>query len=118
MADGAGGSFDGFYFAFGDKVRRQIFMPMLTIELIYVLLNACAFWLLMGLRERKRAPEPGAATLLAESDVLRRRAEDKMAAQKSSGESLWVRGPDRRKRRDGAYKGPERRKGGDRRDRR
>lgn len=113
------GSFDGFYFAFGDKVRRQIFMPMLTIELIYVLANACMFWLLMGMRERKGAPrEPGAETLMAESDVLRRRAQDKMAAQKSPGESLWVRGPDRRKRGDGAYRGPERRAGGDRRDRR
>jgi hypothetical protein len=113
------GSFDGFYFVFGDKVRRQIFMPMLTLELIYVLINACAFWLMMGIRERRAPPpEPGAATLLAESDVLRRRAEDKMAAQKSSGGSLWVRGPDRRKHRDPAFKGPERRHSGDRRNRR
>ncbi len=111
------GSFDGFYFAFGDKMRRQIFLPLLTLELIYVLANACAFWLLMGLRERKAAPEPGAATLLAQSDVLRRRAEDKIAEEKTRGRSVWVRGPDRRKRQDPGYHGPERRKGGDRRDR-
>ena len=111
------GSFDGFYFAFGDKVRRQIFLPMLTLEMIYVLINACAFWLLMGMRERKVQPEAGAATLFAQADVLRRRAEDKAQAEKASGESLWVRGPDRRRKRDASYTGPERRQGGDRRDR-
>ena len=79
--------------------------------------NACAFWLLMGMRERKVQPEAGAATLFAQADVLRRRAEDKAQAEKASGESLWVRGPDRRRKRDASYKGPERRQGGDRRDR-
>jgi hypothetical protein len=95
------GSFDGFYFAFGDKAGRSIFMPMLTIELIYVLINSCAFWLLMGLRERSAAAGPGAMTLLDQSDALRRQAESK----------LMKRGPDRRKHKDPAYKGPERRKG-------
>lgn len=62
------GSFGSFYFGFGGKVRRQIFMPMLTLELIYVLINACPFWLMMGIRERRvPLPEPGAATLLVES---------------------------------------------------
>jgi len=43
-------------------------MPMLTLELIYVLINACAFWLMMGIRERRAPlPEPGTATLLVES---------------------------------------------------
>ncbi|MEW6690756.1 MAG: hypothetical protein AB1452_16885, partial [Pseudomonadota bacterium] len=45
-----GGSFDGFYFALGGTVRRTIFLPLLTIEVMYALLNACAFWL--ALRER------------------------------------------------------------------
>ena len=62
------GSFGSFYFGFGGKVRRQIFMPMLTLELIYVLINACPFWLLMGIRERRGPlPEPGGGTLLCES---------------------------------------------------
>jgi len=104
------GTFDGFYFAFGDKGRRTIFMPMLTLELIYVLLNSCVFWLLMGMREKREAEGPGATTLLAQSDDLRRQAQAKMGG-KGSGSSLWVRGPDRRKRRDPSYKGPERRKG-------
>ena len=45
-----GGSFDGFYFAFGGTARRTVFLPLLTIEVMYLLLNACAFWL--ALRER------------------------------------------------------------------
>jgi hypothetical protein len=111
------GSFDGFYFAFGDKSRRSVFLPMLTLELIYVALNACVFWLAMGLRERAPVVEPGAETLLAKSDEFRRQAERKFAARGGEkGESLWVRGPDRRKRKDPSYRGPERRTfGGDRR---
>ncbi len=124
------GSFDGFYFAFGDKSSRRIFMPMLIMEMIYVLLNACSFWLLMGARERKGEPTQGALTMLARSDalrkqsdalqeqadVLRRRAGEKLEEKKPGAGSVWVRGPDRRKRRDPAYKGPDRRRGGDRRD--
>ena len=48
-----GGSFDGFYFALGGTVRRTIFLPLLYIEVMYVLINACAFWL--ALRERAAA---------------------------------------------------------------
>lgn len=109
------GTFDGFYFAFGDKSRRAVFMPMLTIEIIYVLLNACAYWLMMGIRERATADGPGAATLLAQSDDLRKRAQAKLAARGQGAQSLWVRGPDRRRRADPAFRGPERRKRGDRR---
>lgn len=109
------GSFDGFYFAFGDKSKRSIFLPMLTLELIYVLINACAFWLAMGIRERAPVREPGPDTLLAKSDELRRQAVAK-SRQGDGPQSVWVRGPDRRKRRDPGYKGPERRRGGDRRD--
>jgi hypothetical protein len=110
------GSFDGFYFAFGDKSRRSIFLPMLTLELIYVALNACVFWLAMGLRERAPAAGAGAGAPNAPPDELRRQAGRKFAARGSpKAESLWVRGPDRRKRRDPAYQGPERRRAGDRR---
>ncbi|MSQ53827.1 MAG: hypothetical protein EXR31_00510 [Betaproteobacteria bacterium] len=123
------GSFDGFYFAFGDKSSRRIFMPLLTMEMIYVLLNACAFWLLMGMRERKREPTAGALTMLAQSDalqqqadalkghadVLRRRAGEKLDKNKPGAGSIWLRGPDRRKRRDPSFKGPDRRRSGDRR---
>ena len=85
------GTFEGFYFAFGDKARRTIFMPMLTLELIYVLVNSCAYWLLMGVRERQDSEGPGAGTLLVQSDELRRKAQAKLGVAGKG--SVWVRGP-------------------------
>jgi hypothetical protein len=50
---GGGGGFDGFQFALGGTERRTIFIPLLYIEVIFVLLNACISWLV--LRERAAA---------------------------------------------------------------
>lgn len=47
---GGGGGFDGFQFALGGSGRRTIFIPLLYIEVIFALLNACVAWLV--LRER------------------------------------------------------------------
>ena len=89
------GTFDGFYFAFGDKSRRSIFVPLLYMEVLFALTSACAFWLAMSVAERAvGATVQGGAVPVA-------------AAAK--------RGPERRKRHDPAYKGPERRNKGERR---
>jgi hypothetical protein len=45
-------SFDGFYFVFGDKSRRNVFIPILYMEVTFVLINAALFWLLFGESER------------------------------------------------------------------
>lgn len=45
-------SFDGFYFIFGDKSRRNIFIPILYMEVSFVLINGALFWLLFGESER------------------------------------------------------------------
>ena len=51
---GGSGGFDGFQFALGGGgERRTIFIPLLYIEVIFVLLNACISWLVM--RERTAA---------------------------------------------------------------
>jgi hypothetical protein len=50
---GGGGGFEGFQFALGGTGRRTIFIPLLYIEVIFALLNACAAWLV--LRERTAA---------------------------------------------------------------
>ena len=50
---GGGGGFDGFQFALGGTGRRTIFIPLLYIEVIFALLNACLAWLV--LRERTAA---------------------------------------------------------------
>lgn len=106
------GSFDGFYFAFGDKSRRSIFVPLLYMEVLFVLTNACAFWLAMSIVRRTQASagEAGAQTMLAQAEALRERAAEKLHAAAVPGSPLFQRGPDRRKRLDMAYKGPERRR--------
>ena len=50
---GGGGGFDDFQFALGGEGRRTVFIPLLYIEVLFVLLNACAAWLV--LRERAAA---------------------------------------------------------------
>lgn len=38
--------FDGFYFVFGDKFHRRFYLPLLYIELLWVMINGAALWLL------------------------------------------------------------------------
>lgn len=38
--------FDGFYFAFGDKLHRRFYVPLLYIEVLWVLINGAVLWLL------------------------------------------------------------------------
>lgn len=38
--------FDGFYFAFGDKLQRRFYVPLLYIEVLWVLINGAVLWLL------------------------------------------------------------------------
>jgi len=108
------GTFDGFYFAFGDKSRRAIFVPLLYLEVIFILANALAFWLAMSVASRRGAagPEMGALTMLDESALLRARAEAKLGGKAAS---LPKRGAERRSRRDPGYPGPERRRNSERR---
>ena len=38
--------FDGFYFSFGDKLHRRFYVPLLYIEVLWVLINGAVLWLL------------------------------------------------------------------------
>ena len=38
--------FDGFYFVFGDKWQRRFYLPLLYIEILWVLINGALLWLL------------------------------------------------------------------------
>ena len=109
------GTFDGFYFAFGDKSRRSIFVPLLYMEVLFALTNACAFWLAVSIARRSAGSDPGAHTMLAQADVLRGRAEEMMKRDAQPVTSAPKRGPERRKRRDPGFNGPERRNRGERR---
>lgn len=104
------GTFDGFYFAFGDKSRRSIFVPLLYMEVLFVLTNACAYWLAMSIARRTAPAEAGSFTMPAEAGRLRVRAEPKL-----NGGTLSQRGPERRARPNAPYRGPERRARGERR---
>ena len=88
------GTFDGFYFAFGDKFRRSIFVPLLYMEVLFALTNACAFWLAVSIARRS-------------AEMRKRDAQPVTSAPK--------RGPERRKQPDPGFNGPERRNRGERR---
>ena len=38
--------FDSFYFLFGDKWHRRIYLPLLYLEVLYVMVNVALLWLL------------------------------------------------------------------------
>lgn len=42
----SGTYFDSFYFLFGDKWQRRIYLPLLYLEVLYVLVNVALLWLL------------------------------------------------------------------------
>jgi hypothetical protein len=109
------GTFDGFYFAFGDKSRRSLFIPLLYMEVLFVLASACAFWLAMSIARRTPSADPGAMTMFAEAEVLRGRAEAKLGKQSGRLGALSERGPERRSKPRVGFDGPEQRQLGDRR---
>jgi hypothetical protein len=41
----SGTYFDGFYFVFGDKWQRHFYVPLLFMEIVWLLLNAAILWL-------------------------------------------------------------------------
>lgn len=45
--------FDGFYFAFGDKLHRRFYVPLLYMEVLWVLVNGAVLWLLF-----REPPQP------------------------------------------------------------
>lgn len=51
----SGTYFDGFHFVFGDKWQRRFYVPLLYMEVLWVLINAGVLWLL--LRDRPRPEE-------------------------------------------------------------
>ncbi len=73
-------TFDGFYFIFGDKFRRNLFIPILYMEVSFVLINGALFLLLFGESERVErdiAPEQVAALAMGLApDQARKLAKD------------------------------------------
>ncbi len=113
-------SFDGFYFLLGDKRHRHFYVPLLYLEVIVVLVNSLTLWLLFNVVRRGELAARDkivelAGTLSRQevmelSESLRRQVLDQQQRPGPYGA-----GADRRKFADPNYRGPERRKGGDRR---
>lgn len=117
-------SFDGFYFVLGDKRHRNFFIPLLYLEILLVVINGLTVWLLFNTVRRSELVAKEKILELAQSLPPDQLAEvsktlgykaihptDEQAHQ----EPHLGAGPDRRKYQDPRYRGPERRKGGDRR---
>lgn len=121
-------SFDGFYFIIGDKRNRSIFIPVLYFEIILVIINCLVVWLLFNTVRRSEtlakekilelAQELPPEALAEVSKTLGYRALHPVgeadATVQPGAPHLGI-GPDRRRRQDPRYRGPERRQGGDRR---
>ncbi len=48
-----GSHFDGFYFVFGDKAQRSFYVPLLYMEILWILINTGVLWLAMREPERR-----------------------------------------------------------------
>lgn len=117
-------SFGGFYFVLGDKSHRNFFIPLLYMEIVLVVANVLSVWVMFNsvrraelfAKERILELAQGLpATELAEvSKTLGYKAVHPDGKPLSDEPHLGA-GPDRRKYQDPRYRGPERRKGGDRR---
>lgn len=121
-----GSTFDSFYFVFGDRSQRPFYLPMLQLEILWVIVNALALWLLFNAVRRNDEAAKAKILALAEdlpdealerlSEELRHRAGEHHA-QAAHPDAGLGRGPDRRHEAGADYHGPERRSGTDRRDR-
>lgn len=117
-------SFDGFYFVAGDKRHRNVFVPLLNLELILLVVNALAVWLLFNHLRREELFAKERILELAQalppeqlsevSKTLGYKAIHPEGEEAHHEPQLGV-GPDRRRYRDPRYPGPDRRRSGDRR---
>lgn len=114
-------TFDGFYFALGDKRHRNFFIPILYLEIILVVINSLALWLLFNTVRRAELAAKEKILELARALPPEQLAEVAASLRteykpiETPQEPHLGTGPDRRRRQDPRYRGPERRKGGDRR---
>lgn len=117
--------FDSFYFVLGDKMHRNIFVPLLYIEVVLIIANLLSLWVLFGVVERSLSAEDEHLLAMAhqlsgkEVEELEHLMEAHLAIHRpDAGMTHSGRlgsGPDRRHGHDPAYTGAERRSGFDRR---
>lgn len=117
-------AFDSFYFVAGDKRHRNVFIPLLYLEITLVVINALVIWLLFNTlssaqrlaKERiiELAKDLPPEDLVEVSKTLGYKA-IRLEPNPGHHDPHLGSGPDRRHYQDPRYRGPERRRGGDRR---
>lgn len=75
---GGGGGFDGFHFALGGGERRSIFLPLLYIEVMFVLLNACVAWLVLRERTAAAVMEESLGEMISEEERVKAEIEQRV----------------------------------------
>jgi hypothetical protein len=119
-----GSTFDSFNFILGNRVSRPIFVPLLYLECVFIAVNALTLWLLFNTvrrhddaRRAKRARLIELSETLDDSELDRLTAElgrQAAATPAPTGAQIGRKG-ERRRGADPLYRGPERRRGRDRR---
>lgn len=118
-----GATFDSFYFVFGDRSKRPFYTPMLQMEVMWVMINALACWLLFNAVKRNDDAARRKILALAESlpdeqlEKITAEIQHRIEEHHAHSQPGIGRGSDRRHLDDPSYPGPERRTGHDRRDR-
>ena len=117
--------FDSFYFLFGNRTARPFFLPLLQLEIFFVLINALALYLLFNAVQRSERIEKSENGDTADARIPnaeRLRTVNKSPEQRAEAERRRIelaatlgRKEDRRHRADPHYRGRERRTGHDRR---
>lgn len=114
--------FDSFDFIFGARSARPIFWPLLYIEIIFVLVNALAIWLLFNAVQRgedaRRTRLLEMAETMSDEELARLDATLRGLVEEHRTQTLinsLGRKKERRTHPDPGFKGPERRSGSDRR---
>jgi hypothetical protein len=112
--------FDGFYFMFGDKMRRHLFIPLLYLECILISVNVLVLYLLFNLVRRSLSATDARLLELAHALPAEKIAELSHALEeqiRAGNEIRPAKVGDRRHHQDPAFAGPERRRGVERRKR-
>jgi len=119
-----GSTFDSFYFVFGDRSKRPFYTPLLQLEVMWVVINALALWLLFNAVKRNdnatRTKILELAEALPDDQLEKITAEIKHRIEEhhAHDQPAIGRGNDRRHHDGHDYSGHDRRTGQDRRDRR
>lgn len=120
----AGSTFDSFYFVFGDRSKRPFYVPLLQLEVMWVMINALAFWLLFNAVKRNDDLAHQKILSLAESlpddqlQMITAEIQHRIDEHHTHEAPAIGRSSDRRHDHDAHFPGPERRTGHDRRDKR